>query len=786
MKKTGIKMIAAIMSLVVLLTGCSSRAEGNLFINDYLENNGVTYSQPSAGTSAGNLTDNSPAYSFGTRGTSLSLTADKELNISRVSTKSSPAPNDGVWTVFVYLCGSDLESTLGGGGAATGDLVEMQDATKKCSDLRFVVEAGGSTKWYNDWCADQKNTRLIISGGKVQAQEAATANMGDPNTLVDFLDWGLENYRSQYIMLDMWDHGGGSLFGLCKDERYNDSISLEELDKALLYALGNRGVKLDMIGCDACLMATVEMANICVPYADYMLASEETEWGYGWDYSGFSNGINAGAKDSATLGKYVCDAFYSSMNGRNSQKTATLSVVDLSKIDPLLLAFNSYCTDIYNNMRSSSYDQVLQNVSQNMIRFSSKPEKTLMGDMHSFIKCTSAFSDKADRTLSMLNSCVVYKVNGNTYKDAGGISIFYPFASPLSYYINVAKNLCVTPYYLGIVDAVIYGKSSMGEITGYDADQWIDNDSEYWSDNNVDTSQYSYWEGDDDNSLNVDQTPGDVLFAVAPHIEKRERESVSDAVPGDGLGSWIFGHIMDFVGSLVSDEYNVYTFTFSREGLQKVDSVYTNLFSPMTDSENRKVLLDLGGMIKDSGDSLRQGSPTFEEEFYGITVGLPNFTPFSVHPISQRYVEGYGWVRMYYAPVKVNGGATKQLIICEDYSAGEDAPPKYYAIGTTDIENDGMASRIEPLSAGDTLRPIFPGYYQDTLEFAGYYTNGTFSDYVLDADGAFGLIWQAPLPNGTYWLTYQINDIYGNSFYTTPFAKCVVDTSQTYPYSMLD
>ena len=322
MKKTGIKVIAAVMLLMILLTGCSSSAEGNLFVNDYLENSGVTPPQTSSQVPADNSADNSPTYGFGTRGTSLSLTADKELNISRVSTGGSPAPNDGVWTVFVYMCGSNLESE---GGCATGDMVEMQNATKACSDLRFVIEAGGSEKWHNEWCADQKNTRLVISGGKVQAIEAKTANMGDPTTLVDFLDWGLENYRSQYIMLDMWDHGGGSLMGVCKDDRYNDIISLKELDSALLYTLGNRNIKLDMTGCDACLMATVELANICVPYADYMLTSEETEWGYGWDYSGFSNGINAGAKDSAALGKHVCDAFYSSMNRySDSQSTATL------------------------------------------------------------------------------------------------------------------------------------------------------------------------------------------------------------------------------------------------------------------------------------------------------------------------------------------------------------------------------------------------------------------------------------------------------------------------------
>ncbi|MBD5129722.1 MAG: hypothetical protein HDT43_07345 [Ruminococcaceae bacterium] len=786
MKKTGIKVIAAAMSLMILLTGCSS-AEGNLFVNDYLENNGVTPPQMSSQAPSDNSADDSPAYEFGSRGTSLSLTADKELNISRVSTGSSPAPNDGIWTVFVYMCGADLETDLGGGGAATRDIMEMIDATKVCSDLRFAVEAGGSNKWHNEWCADKKNTRLVISGGKVQTIAAETANMGDPNTLVDFLDWGLENYRSQYIMLDMWDHGGGSLMGVCQDERYDDDIiSLAELDAALLYALGNRGIKLDMIGCDACLMATVEMANICVPYADYMLASEETEWGGGWEYSGFSKGINAGAKDSAALGKYICDAFYSSMNANpNTQTTSTLSVVDLSKLDDLLLAFNSYCTDIYNAMRGGSYDKVLQNVSKNMIHFFAEAENDCcMGDMHSFIKSTSAFSDKADRTLSLLNDCVTYKVNGNNYRDAGGISIFYPFSSLHEYYINIAKNLCVTPYYLGIVDSVIYGKDTMGDISGYDPEQWIDDDSEYWSDNDVDTSEYGYWEGEQDNALNTDMDQAGILFAVAPHVETRERES-EEFVSTDTFGGWLFNGIMNIVGSIVSDEYNVYTFTFSNAGLQKVDSVHTDLFAVANDSTNRTVLLELGGMFKGDGDTFRSGYPTVEEEFYGMTVGLPNGTPFSVHPMSRRYVEGYGWVCMYYAPVRVNNGADKLLIISEDYSAGTDAPPRYIAVGTLDVENNGASPRMEPLNSGDTLRPLFPGYYADTMEFAGYFTTGTTQDYALDTDGAFGLVWYAPLPNGNYLLSYRINDIYGNSF-STPFVQCVVDTAnQNYPYSMI-
>lgn len=770
MNKTGIKIIAALMTLVFLLTGCSS-ADGNLFVNDYLNNNGgVTPSDDHVSQPTG--------YSFGTRGTSLSLTADKELNISRVSTGSSPAPNDGIWTVFVYLCGADLESKW---ESASADLQEMVEATSFCSKLRFVVEAGGSNTWHNANCADGENIRLVISGGDIQTYETQKANMGDPQTLADFLDWGLENYRSQYIMLDMWDHGGGSLLGLCRDERYNDIISLKELDEALMYVLGNRGVKLDMIGCDACLMATVEFANICVPYADYLLASEEVEWNGGWDYIGFANGVNAGAGNGAALGKYVCDAFYSSMNGDQSQYESTLSVTDLSKLDSFLLAFNSYCSDIYQYMLSS-YDSVLQNISENMIRFSKGAYWT--GDMYSFIRHTSAYSQKAERTLSLLNECVTYKVSGSCYSDAGGIAIFYPFFELYGSYLNIAKNVCVTPYYLGIVDAVIYGKGSMGNITGYDAGQWIDDDSAYWSDNDVNESEYSYWEGEQGDNLNSNADQASILFSAAPHVETRKRESSGGMVSGNGLGSWIFNGIMGFVGSLMSDEYNVYTFTFSNDGLQKVDSVCTSLYMVINNSAGKTVLADLGGMYLGSGNYFRNGNPIVEGEFYGMTVGLPNGSALSVHPVLQRYIDGYGWVTEYYAPVSVNNGELKNLIFFEDYSGGTNVPPKYIAVGMVDFDSDVAASRIQPLNPGDTITPAFPGYYADTLEFAGYYSLNMGSNYVLGTDGAFGLIWNASLPNGNYMLQYRVNLIYGNH-YCSPLVQCVVDHSKTYPFYMV-
>ena len=38
----------------------------------------------------------------------------------------------------------------------------------------------------------------------------------------------------------------------------------------------------DLVGFDACLMASVEVAKIIEPHAKYMIASEEVEPGHGW------------------------------------------------------------------------------------------------------------------------------------------------------------------------------------------------------------------------------------------------------------------------------------------------------------------------------------------------------------------------------------------------------------------------------------------------------------------------------------------------------------------------
>ena len=92
----------------------------------------------------------------------------------------------------------------------------------------------------------------------------------------------------------------------------------------------------DFIGFDACLMGTLETANMLAPHAKYMIGSQELEPGTGWDYKAIGNCLAAEpAADALTLGKAICDGFYENCTANEQERDATLALVDLSKIGAL-------------------------------------------------------------------------------------------------------------------------------------------------------------------------------------------------------------------------------------------------------------------------------------------------------------------------------------------------------------------------------------------------------------------------------------------------------------------
>ena len=175
-----------------------------------------------------------------------------------VSMKADAA--EETWVVYWYLCGSDLESNY---GAATEDLMEMLDVQLP-DNVQVVIETGGASMWQNEMIsADYIQRYLYNSDDLYLVDEQPLEDMGDHATLADFLSFCEENYPADHTAVIFWNHGGGSVAGVSFDELYDyDSLTLPELYSAFeaVYELSETNPPIDLVGFDACLMATIDTA----------------------------------------------------------------------------------------------------------------------------------------------------------------------------------------------------------------------------------------------------------------------------------------------------------------------------------------------------------------------------------------------------------------------------------------------------------------------------------------------------------------------------------------------
>lgn len=249
-------------------------------------------------------------------------------------------------TLMVYLCGSDLETEA---GAASADLAEMMAHYPADGSLRVIVMPSGSKAWQSDIPAEETSIYELTGSGLTKLCNLPLQSMGDPDTLAALLDFGYAQSPAGRHALILWDHGAGPNFGLCFDELFPsensmDGLTLQELSTALQSSPAARN-KLAWIGFDACLMSTLETACTVAPYAEYMIASQETEPSSGWNYDFLA--YAASDASGAETGRRVIDGYFRSLS--DSMAPLTLSCVSLRDIP----AVSAELDQLFNNMHLS-------------------------------------------------------------------------------------------------------------------------------------------------------------------------------------------------------------------------------------------------------------------------------------------------------------------------------------------------------------------------------------------------------------------------------------------------
>ncbi len=326
-------------------------------------------------------------------------------------------------TIMIYMCGTDLESRS---GMATKDLAEMTRATIG-SNVHILVYTGGCSRWNNNIISSSKNQIYEVRSGGLKCvldnDKEGSGRMTDPDTLSRFIRWCSQYYPANRNILILWDHGGGSVSGYGYDEKNarSGSMTLDGISKALK----DGRVQFDIVGFDACLMATVETGLMLEPYADYMIASEETEPGIGWYYTDWLTKLsNNTSMPSVDIGRNIVDDFVRTCASQCAGQSATLSVVDIAELSATTPeAMREFSLAVTKLIKNNGYQQV-SNARNSAREFARSTAIDQIDLVHFALNLGTQEGKELARALQ---GAVKYNRTSSNMSNAYGLSIYFPY-----------------------------------------------------------------------------------------------------------------------------------------------------------------------------------------------------------------------------------------------------------------------------------------------------------------------------------------------------------------------
>jgi len=188
---------------------------------------------------------------------------------------AAPLPTKA-WTAMVYIDGDnnledyvvkDIETELSAlGSNATVNVVAIADRGPGYDTSRGDWQ---TTKVY--YC-----TQGMLADAAGAVADWGERNMGDPQTLKDFVAWAKTNYPANNYLLSFWDHGYMTFQGYTS---VDDSSAGDALDEDEQVAAMATAGPVSVVAWDMCNRQMLEVAADWQPYALAMAGSESyTNW----------------------------------------------------------------------------------------------------------------------------------------------------------------------------------------------------------------------------------------------------------------------------------------------------------------------------------------------------------------------------------------------------------------------------------------------------------------------------------------------------------------------------
>lgn len=364
------------------------------------------------------------AGAFASATGSYTLTVSENATVNTGSTTVTPG-TQGNWTIMVYVDGdNNLE------GAALTDINEMEAASlpQNVRVSTLVDRVSGYSSADGNWT----DTRFGLIGGDSNLNHISSnltswgeRNMGDPATLTEFINASALAAPADNYALVIWNHGGGISGVAWDDSSYSANLSLNEVSQAIA---GSNITRFGMIGFDTCLQGVLDQVYVLRNQADYLVVSEDTEPGDGWDYTNWLSVFqqsDSSARQVATQAVNSYESFYQAQG--NSQ--VTLSVIDTAQVSGVAAAWSSFAQAV-NNAGSGAL-QTLQSARNSALDF----ENTYV-DLHSLmsnfmqLNAGASLDTAAQDVLAALSDTVLETGGLST---ARGLTVYLPGSSQGSY-----------------------------------------------------------------------------------------------------------------------------------------------------------------------------------------------------------------------------------------------------------------------------------------------------------------------------------------------------------------
>lgn len=677
-----------------------------------------------------------------------------ESNIGKLDTSVSEKARDkrtvikgngkDVFTIMLYMCGADLESRS---AMASKDLQEML-AADLGDNINLIVYTGGAKSWQNNVISSKTNQIYEIRNGKLNVLKSDAGNvpMTKPDTLSGFIKWAAAQYPADRNALILWNHGGGSTGGYGYDEKFATAgaMSLGGINRALK----DGGVTFDFVGFDTCLMATVENALVVSNYADYLIASEETEPGIGWYYTDWLTALGKNTSmETIQIGKNIIDSFTNACAQSCPGQKTTLSLVDLSELSETVPAELADFSRATTEMISNQEYQAVSNARSSTREFaaSSRIDQVDLVDL-----ANRMGTPDAKELSETLLSSIKYNRTSSNMTNAYGLSIYFPYqkASKVDSMVDTYEDIgmdedyakCIQSFAsMGVAGQVAAGgtgspmPSLFGELTGMGSGS-----SSSGSSSEMIAQLLTTFLSSDFSSISGLTSSNTDFLGKSFDVEKAAEYIAANKFDASAL-FWTTNAEGDDIIELTEDQWKL------------VQGLELNMYY---DDGEGYVNLGLDSIydFDEDGNLKAQTDKTW--------VSIDN------QVVSYFVVDAQGSEDEYVitgrVPCYLNGERTNLILVFD--SENEDG---YVAGACSDYENgetETIAKNLTELSKGDTIEFICDLYGYDKSYKDVYYLG---EPMTVEKDMKDMVVSNTKVGDGDVLMMYKFTDIYGENYWTS-------------------